>query len=172
MFLSINNKFNITLCGMMGSGKSSVGRIIAKKIHYKFIDIDKLIEKKEKKKISKIFLENGEEYFRSLEEKITIDNLYNKKSIISLGGGAIINNMIRNTIKKNSFNIYLKVDIDTLKKRLEKSTNRPLIIDKNLNKTLDELLKNREQFYNKADLVISNEISITNTVEEILNKIR
>ncbi len=172
MFLSINNKFNITLCGMMGSGKSSVGRIIAKKIHYKFIDIDKLIEKKEKKKISKIFLENGEEYFRSLEEKITIDNLYNKKSIISLGGGAIINNMIRNTIKKNSFNIYLKVDIDTLKKRLEKSTNRPLIINKNLNKTLDELLKNREQFYNKADLVISNEISITNTVEEILNKIR
>ena len=75
MLLSINNKLNITLCGMMGSGKSSIGRIIAKKIDFKFLDIDKIIEEKEKKSINDIFNQNGEKYFRIVEEKITIDLL-------------------------------------------------------------------------------------------------
>ena len=70
MFLSINNKLNITLCGMMGSGKSAVGKIMAKKIDYNFIDIDRLIEKKAKKSISNIFEEDGERYFRYLEQKM------------------------------------------------------------------------------------------------------
>ena len=132
MFLSINNKLNITLCGMMGSGKSAVGKIMAKKIDYNFIDIDRLIEKKAKKSISNIFEEDGERYFRYLEQKITIDILRSKKTIVSLGGGAIINKSIRNSIKKNSYNIYLKVSIDDLKKRLENSKQRPLIIKKDL----------------------------------------
>ena len=172
MFLSINNKLNITLCGMMGSGKSAVGKIMAKKIDYNFIDIDKLIEKKEKKSISNIFEEDGEKYFRNLEQKITIDMLKNKKTIFSLGGGAIINESIRNSIKKNSYNIYLKVSIDILKKRLENSRNRPLIIKKDLNQTLGKLIKKREKFYKSADLVVLNETNIISTVENIIKKIR
>ena len=172
MFLNINNKFNLTLCGMMGSGKSSIGRILAKKFDFRFIDIDKLIEKKENKKISKIFLEDGEDYFRSLEEKITVEVLSNKNTIISLGGGAIINKLIRDTIKKNSFNIYLKVDIEILEKRLANSSNRPLIIKKNINKTLSELIRNRKKFYEKADLIIGNEKNMTSTIENIIEKIK
>jgi len=171
MFLNINNKLNITLCGMMGSGKSAVGKIMAKKIDYNFIDIDRLIEKKAKKSISNIFEEDGERYFRYLEQKITIDMLRSKKTIVSLGGGAIINKSIRNSIKKNSYNIYLKVSIDVLKKRLENSKQRPLIIKKNLNQTLGELLKKREQFYKSADLVIINETNIISTVENIIKKL-
>lgn len=171
MFLSINNKLNITLCGMMGSGKSAVGKIMAKKIDYNFIDIDRLIEKKAKKSISNIFEEDGERYFRYLEQKITIDMLRSKKTIVSLGGGAIINKSIRNSIKKNSYNIYLKVSIDVLKKRLENSKQRPLIIKKDLNQTLGELLKKREQFYKSADLVIKNETNIISTVENIIKKL-
>ena len=91
---------------MMGSGKSSIGKLIAKKINYNFIDTDILIEKKENKSINQIFAENGEEYFRALEKKITLNCLNNKKTIISLGGGTILNKDIRLAIKLNSFNIH------------------------------------------------------------------
>ena len=101
MLLKINNKLNVTLCGMMGSGKSAIGKILANKLNYNFIDVDKIIEIEAKKTIKKIFEEDGEEYFRDLEEKITINTLNIKKTIISLGGGAIINENIRNSIKKN-----------------------------------------------------------------------
>tara|TARA_E500000178_G_C16841532_1_gene670812 strand:- start:389 stop:913 length:525 start_codon:yes stop_codon:yes gene_type:complete len=171
MFLNINNKLNITLCGMMGSGKSSIGKILANKLDYKFIDVDKMIEIKTKKTIIKIFEEDGEAYFRDLEEKITINLLDNKETIVSLGGGAIINENIRNHIKKNSYNIYLEVDVDTLAKRLQNSKTRPLIYKKNLKKELIDLKKKREKFYKKADLIIINEKNIIETTKKIINKI-
>ena len=104
---------------MMGSGKSAVGKMLANKLNYNFIDVDKIIEIEAKKTIKKIFEEDGEEYFRDLEEKITINTLENKETIVSLGGGAIINKKIRNSIKKNSYNIYLNVDVNILIKRLQ-----------------------------------------------------
>ena len=132
MLLNINNKINITLCGMMGSGKSTVGKILAKKLNYNFIDVDKKIENVANKTIKNIFEEDGEVYFRDLEEKITIDTLKSKEAIVSLGGGAIINKKIRNSIKKNSYNIYLNVDVNILTKRLQFSKTRPLILKKDL----------------------------------------
>ena len=171
MLLNINNKINITLCGMMGSGKSAIGKILANKLNYNFIDVDKMIEIKTKKTIKEIFEENGEEYFRDLEEKITIDILNNKKTIVSLGGGAIINKNIRNFIIKNSFNIYLKVDIDFLTKRLQNSKTRPLIYKKNLKKELITLINQRESYYLKADLIVNNEKNIIETTESIIKNI-
>ena len=171
MLLNINNKLNITLCGMMGSGKSSIGKILAKKLNYKFIDVDKMIEIETKKTIKKIFEEDGEVYFRDLEEKITINILDNKKIIVSLGGGAIINNNIRNSIKKNSYNIYLKVDIDILAKRLQYSKTRPLIYKTNIKKELINLINKREKYYNKADLIMKNEKNVIETTENIIKKI-
>jgi len=171
MLLNINNKFNISLCGMMGSGKSAVGKILANKLDYNFIDTDKMIEIKAKKTIKKIFEEDGEEYFRDLEEKITINILKHKETIVSLGGGAIINEKIRNTINKNSYNIYLNVDINILMKRLKNSKTRPLIYKKNLKKELINLIKFREKFYRKADLIIKNEANIIQTTQNILKKI-
>ena len=169
MLLSINNKINVTLCGMMGAGKSAVGKSLANKIDYKFIDTDRLIETRAKKKINDIFTDDGEPFFRNLEEKIIIDFLNEKKIIVSLGGGAIVNDNIRNLIEKNSYNIYLKVKIDILKKRLKSSTHRPLIINKNLNTTLNKLINKREKFYKKANLIINNEISVNDTVKKIIN---
>ena len=171
MSLNINNKFNITLCGMMGSGKSAVGKSLANHINYRFIDTDKLIEEKAKKSIQDIFNEDGESFFRNLEEKIIIDLLDERKIVLSLGGGAIINKNIRKLIKKKSYNIYLQVKIGILEKRLKNSKNRPLIINKNLNTTLNELIKKRKNFYQKADLVINNENSLNETVKKIINKI-
>ena len=171
MLLNINNKTNITLCGMMGSGKSAVGKILANKLNYNFIDIDKIIENEAKKTIKKIFEEDGEVYFRDLEEKITINVLEHKETIVSLGGGAIINKKIRRSIKKNSYNIYLNVNIDILTKRLQNSTTRPLIYKKNLKKELINLIGIREKFYRKADLIVKNEKNIIETTENIIKKI-
>ena len=156
---------------MMGSGKSAIGRILANKLDYNFIDVDKMIEDKTKKTIKKIFEEEGEQYFRDLEEKITINILENKKTIISLGGGAIINKNIRNSIIKNSYNIYLNVNIDILIKRLKNSKTRPLIYKKNLKKELINIIDIREKFYRKADLIIKNENNIIETTEKIIKKI-
>ena len=171
MLLNINNKINIALCGMMGSGKSAIGKILANKLDYNFIDVDKMIEIDAKKTIKKIFEEDGEEYFRDLEEKITINILRQKKTIVSLGGGAIINKKIRNSIKKNSYNIYLNVDLDILIKRLKNSKTRPLIYKKNLKKELINLINIREKFYRKADLIVKNEKNIILTTENIIEKI-
>ena len=171
MLLNINNKINIALCGMMGSGKSAIGKILANKLDYNFIDVDKMIEIDAKKTIKKIFEEDGEEYFRDLEEKITINILRQKKTIVSLGGGAIINKKIRNSIKKNSYNIYLNVDLDILIKRLKNSKTRPLIYKKNLKKELINLINIREKFYRKADLIVKNEKNIIATTENIIEKI-
>ena len=171
MLLNINNKLNISLCGMMGSGKSAIGKILANKLDYNFIDVDKMIEVDAGKSIKKIFEEDGEQYFRDLEEKITINILEHKKSIVSLGGGAVINKNIRNSIKKNSYNIYLKVDVNILMKRLQNSKTRPLIYKKNLKKELINLINERERFYINADLIIKNEKNIIETTEDILKKI-
>jgi shikimate kinase len=172
MLLRINNKLNITLCGMMGSGKSAIGKILANKLDYNFIDIDKKIEIAAKKTIKKIFEDDGEIYFRDLEEKITLNILNNKKTIVSLGGGAIINKKIRNSINVNSYNIYLEVDVDILAKRLQNSKTRPLIYKKNLKLELNNLLNKRKKFYHKADLIIKNEINMIETTKNIIKKIK
>jgi shikimate kinase len=171
MLLNINNKLNISLCGMMGSGKSVIGKILANQLDYNFIDVDKMIEIGAKKTIKKIFEEDGEDYFRDLEEKITTNILEHKETIVSLGGGAIINKKIRNSIKKNSYNIYLNVDVDILTKRLQNSKTRPLLYNKNLKKELMNLIDIREKFYRKADLIVNNEKNIIETIENIIKKI-
>jgi shikimate kinase len=171
MLLNINNKINITLCGMMGSGKSAIGKILANKLNYNFIDVDKMIEIDAGKTIKKIFEEDGEQYFRDLEEKKTINILELKETIVSLGGGAIINKKIRGSIKQNSYNIYLNVNIDILTKRLQNSKTRPLIYKKNLKKELIDLIGIREKFYRKADLIVKNEKNIIETTENIIKKI-
>ena len=88
---------SLVLTGMMGVGKFTIGRLIAKRLKLKFIDVDKIIEN-EKKSIKRIFDDNGESYFRKLEEKITLKILNNTKSVIALGGGAFINNEIREKV--------------------------------------------------------------------------
>lgn len=172
MFLSAFNKINITLCGMMGSGKSVIAKKLSKKINFDCIDTDNIIEQKVGKSINDIFIQDGEQYFRQLEEEIITDILQKEKYVISLGGGSITNINIRNMLKRNSFNIYLEVDIKTLKNRLENSINRPLIKNTEINKTLIKLMQTREKFYKEADLIIMNNININKTVESIITKLK
>ena len=161
------NKLNITFCGMMGSGKSLIGKKFAKIINFNFVDTDSFIEEKTGKSINQIFDESGEIFFRELEENY-ISKILNKKNyVFSLGGGVMNNLNLRNIIKNNSYNIYLQVEINTLSKRLESSKHRPLINNINIKKKLKQLIKERENFYQEADLTIRNNNKISDTINEL-----
>ena len=94
---------NLIFLGMMGSGKSSIGSLVSKKLNLPFIDIDNLIEESLRMSITEIFENKGEDYFRKLEEKITLKSLKNKKNVIALGGGGFINDNIRKEVLSNHF---------------------------------------------------------------------
>ena len=103
----MKSKENLVFLGMMGSGKTSIGLQVAKKLKLNFIDVDKEIEKELGSKIPKIFETKGEEYFRRFEEKITLKILKINSIVISLGGGAFINKVIRKEILKNHISFWL-----------------------------------------------------------------
>ena len=153
---------------MMGVGKSTIGKSIAKKLSYKFIDIDNLIEKKEGTSINMIFKNKGEKYFRKLENDITLDQLNKKNCVISLGGGAFQNRNIRRNVKKNSISFWLDVSTDELIKRLRKSRRRPLLFKKNLTETVNKIYLERKKTYNEANFRIRCNLL---KIEEIVDKI-
>ena len=113
------SKENLVFLGMMGSGKSSIGSLISKKLNVNFIDVDDEIEKKIGMKISKIFENKGEKYFREIEETITLKSLKEKKTVISLGGGAFLNNKIKKEVLDNHISFWLDWNIKTLVKRIK-----------------------------------------------------
>ena len=146
-------KRNLVLVGMMGSGKSTIGKIIARNLQYDFIDIDNIIEKIEDKTISEIFKKKGEKYFRELEEKVVLYELNSKLRVISLGGGSFINKNIRKIIKKDHFSIWLKWNNDTLIERITKNDKRPLV-KKLTKKNLINMIKDRSVIYSEANIKI------------------
>ena len=170
--LSAIKKRNICFMGLMGSGKSIIGKELSKYLNLNFYDTDNEIELKTKKKISTIFDEDGELYFRDIEEKICIEILSKKNCVVSLGGGSIINKKIRKIIKNNSYSIYLQVKLDNLQNRLKFSKKRPLL-NENSNKkeVLKNLLINRQEFYEKADLIINNDSDKFETLKKIKSQL-
>ena len=159
---------NLILIGMMASGKSTIGRLLAKRLNLKFFDTDFIIEKKTKMKISQIFEKKGEVKFRNLERKITLNLLNKKQCIISLGGGAYINKTIRRVANKKCNTIWLYWNSKTIIDRINKKKNkRP--VARNLNDDeIKNLLINRSKFYSKAKYKINCE---NKGKTEIINKI-
>ena len=145
---------NLVLTGMMGVGKSTVGKNLADKLSFKFIDIDNMIEIKEGCTIDIIFKSKGENYFRSLENKVTLNELKKESSVISLGGGAFLNNSIRRAVKNSSISFWLDVKTEILIKRLKKNKKRPLLFKKNLTETVKKIYLERKKTYSEADFKI------------------
>jgi len=161
---------NLTLTGMMGVGKTTIAKRIAKKLNYKFVDIDKIIEKQEGISISSIFKDKGEEYFRKIEKKLTIIELKKNNSVISLGGGAFLNSTIRQCAKKHSISFWLDVPIETLLKRLKKSKNRPVLGKEKTHSSIKKIYFIRKKFYNKSDYRIKcKKLTLKQIIEKILN---
>ena len=163
----MNSRENLVFIGMMGSGKSSIGSLVSNKLNINFIDIDNEIEKKIGLKISKIFQKEGEEYFRQIEERETLKFLKNKKTVISLGGGAFLNSKIKKEIINNHISFWLNWDIKTLVNRIENSKKRP-IANKLSKNEIEELIKKRSIIYSKAMYKIDCE---NLTKNEIVKKI-
>ena len=145
----MKSKKNVVLVGMMGSGKSTVGHLISKKLNMNFIDTDILIEKITKMKISEIFSKKSEKYFRDLEEKITMESLRSSNTVISLGGGAFINKTIRTEVIKHNFSFWLHLDTPTILKRIKKNKKRPIALKLKDNEFI-KLIETRAKIYSNA----------------------
>ena len=142
---------NLVLLGMMGVGKTTVGKIVAKKQNLEFIDTDKNIEEKCSMKISEIFEKKGEKFFRIEEEKESLKSLKKNNCVIALGGGAFINNTVRNNILKNAVSMWLDIDLKTLNKRIKWNKKRPLLDKKNKREEINKLYSERKNIYKLAN---------------------
>lgn len=141
----------ITLIGMMGSGKTTIGKILSEQTGISAIDLDNFIENKENKSISEIFKTKGEQYFRTVEAN-TIKELTQTTSsqILSLGGGAFENEQTRELLLKNSTVIYLETTPEEIFKRIQKTNNRPLLKNNMTIEKISEIMTQRKNNYNLA----------------------
>lgn len=153
-----HTRSHIVLIGFMGSGKSTIGKLIAQELELPFVDLDEMIERQEDMAISKIFTLKGESYFREVENTLLKAVLFSEtKSVVATGGGApcFLDGM--NLINKFGHSIYLKVGRDRLLERINADTTRPLVkgkTKKQLKQFIDMTLRKRENFYLKADKTI------------------
>ena len=147
-------KKNVVLTGMMGVGKSTVGKNLAEKLNYKFVDIDRLIEKIEGCSIKIIFKQKSEIYFRKLEKQVTLRELEKENIVLALGGGAFLDKSVRQEIQKKSISFWLDTNLDILIKRLKKTNKRPLLYQKNLSQTVKKIYLDRKKTYSKANFKI------------------
>jgi len=143
-------KNNVALIGFMGSGKTTIGKILADKLNYSFADSDQVIEEKQGMAISDIFKRFGEGYFRQLEEETIRDLLENNRIVISTGGGSVMNQALFEYMKSNAWVVHLNASIDTLWNRLKNCTNRPMLYHKQPRRRMEELYKKRYPIYQKA----------------------
>ena len=160
------------LIGMMGCGKSSVGKLLANKLQFSIIDIDKEIEKNEKLSIKEIFEEKGENYFREIESKYLLRK--RNSAVVSCGGGIILNKKNREFLRTNGYTIYLKSSIPTLEKRLLNKNSRPLLNNDNLNETLINIYSKRKTLYTSAadTTIITDRRSVKEVCELIIKKLK
>jgi shikimate kinase len=160
-------KKNLVLLGMMGVGKTRIGKYVAKRLKINFFDIDELVEKKNEMKITEIFNTKGETYFRKEEEFVTMKYLNKKRSIISLGGGGFINDKIREKVLSECISMWLNVNLKTIYKRLKNSKIRPLANSDKQN-NLGKIFLERKKIYSLAN----HKINCDNlNVDQISNKI-
>ena len=145
---------NLILVGLMGAGKSSVGRLVASQLGIPFVDSDVEIERVSRMTITELFAAYGEEEFRALETRVMKRLLKNGPRVVSTGGGAFINDRTRKHIKKGGLSLWLKADLDVLWERVNKRDTRPLLKTENPKQTLENLMIARYPTYAQADLSV------------------
>tara|TARA_Y100000590_G_C15452750_1_gene913329 strand:- start:359 stop:868 length:510 start_codon:yes stop_codon:yes gene_type:complete len=160
---------NLVLLGMMGVGKSTLAKIVAKKLDMELINIDKNIEKKNSMNIKEIFTKKGEDFFRIEEEKEVLKSLKKNNCLIDLGGGAFMNEKIRDNVLKNAISVWLDVNISTITKRVSWSQRRPLLEKGNAKKIMQELYDKRKKIYKLANhKIVCDKIEKENLAKKII----
>lgn len=145
---------SIVLVGLMGAGKTSVGRSLADKLNLSFIDADEEIVKAAGCSIEDIFDHYGEEAFRDVEKRVLQRLLAEGPHVLATGGGAFMNQTIRDLIASSSISVWLRVELDVLVKRTKRRGGRPLLKNRDHKTVLKELIKERYPVYGEADIII------------------
>lgn len=159
---------NIVLIGFMGTGKSSVGKVLAEKLGVKFVDVDEVIEKTTGMKISEIFSKFGESRFRDIETEIIKLITKKKGQVIATGGGVVLRDENMKQLKESGVIFCLKASENVIFERVKGTQNRPLLQVENPKQTIRELLQKRMPLYEKANFCINTEGL---TPEEVADKI-
>ncbi|AYM07746.1 MULTISPECIES: shikimate kinase [Agrobacterium] len=163
---------NIVFVGLMGAGKSAVGRMVAQQLKVPFIDTDVEIERVSRMTISELFATYGEEEFRALETRVIKRLLRGGPKVISTGGGAFINDNTRRHITRGGISFWLKADLEVLWERVNKRDHRPLLKTENPKATLAALMEKRYPIYAEADMTIeSRDVRKEIIVTEVLTAI-
>jgi shikimate kinase len=160
---------NIIITGFMGTGKSAVGRRLAKTLQMDYLDTDDLIEEREGSKICHIFEEKGESYFRKLEAAIVREVSHLDNYIISTGGGVILRDENIKALRRNGLIVCLTANSETILKRTIGTQDRPLLNEPDPGRKIEELLKMRQPYYGKADLSVQ---TSNLTIEEVTRRIQ
>ncbi|MEN0115886.1 MAG: shikimate kinase [Agrobacterium cavarae] len=145
---------NIVFVGLMGAGKSAIGRSVAQQLRIPFVDTDDEIERVSRMTISELFASYGEEEFRALETRVIKRLLRGGPKVVSTGGGAFINENTRRHIKRGGVSLWLKADLEVLWERVNKRDHRPLLKTENPKATLAALMEKRYPIYCDADITI------------------
>lgn len=160
---------SVVLVGMMGVGKTSIGRKLAERLGLPFVDADEEIEKAAGLSIAEIFERFGEDYFRDGERRVIARLIEEKTNVIATGGGAFINDETRALILSQTHSIWLNADIEILVERVSRRSHRPLLVGRNPRDVLIELGQKRDPIYAQADIHIRSDTSPHGvTVEHIM----
>ncbi|MEM6603074.1 MAG: shikimate kinase [Pseudomonadota bacterium] len=154
---------SVVFVGMMGAGKSTVGRKVAFKLQRDFIDTDVEIENSAQLTISEIFSIYGEQYFRDIEQRIICRLLKERVGVISIGGGAFMNETLRRSIAENGISIWLKADFETLMARVHRHDHRPLLEQDDPEKVMRRLIDERYPIYGQSDITVNNSNNLAET---------
>ncbi|MBL8014175.1 MAG: shikimate kinase [Candidatus Omnitrophica bacterium] len=166
-------KKNLVLIGFMGTGKSSIARILSRKLGVPMVSIDDLIENREGKKIAEIFKDSGESYFRSVESQVVRDVANHESAVIDCGGGVVLNPQNMLALKKSGVLIHLTCGPEEILRRIKLQPQRPLLDVADPLAKINELLQERQPYYSQADISMdTTDGALEKAAEEIIKKVR
>jgi len=164
---------NIVLCGFMGTGKSSVGRLVAEQLRFAFLDTDHVIEARAGKPITEIFAEQGEPAFREMEAKVVKEVAERKSTVISTGGGLVVNPENMASLKQHALVVCLWASPAGIYARVKNQNHRPLLQEPEPLEKIKTLLAERTPFYKQADVLLNTEIrSPREVAQQVLHQFR
>ncbi len=164
---------NIALIGFMGTGKTSVGRLVADQLRFEYLDTDDLIQTATGKTISEIFKTDCEKKFRELEEQIVVEISTRTKTVISTGGGLPVNPKNLASLKSHALVVSLWSSPEKIWERVRHQSHRPLLHDENPQAKIRELLAAREPFYKQADVLLNTDVrSVREVAQQVVHQFR
>jgi shikimate kinase len=164
---------NLALIGFMGTGKSSVGRLVADQLRFEFLDTDELIEARAGKTITELFAQNGESAFRELEQALVAELATRRATVISTGGGLPANPANLINLKRHALVVCLWASPEKIFERVREQAHRPLLRDANPLEKIRTLLAAREAFYKQADVLVNSEFrSIREVALQVVHQFR